>query len=265
MLYNAQQSLTLQYPMLLAPLRLEDSEEAILRKLRVVAAYLDILLYRRIWNYRAIDYSTMQSALFRVLKAIRGLELSELVSTLRAELDSDPLTFGTNNFRLHGTNGRQIHRLLARLTDFVATSSGQQSRYLEYSQRGRQGYEIEHIWANHPERHTDEFQNPGDFQEHRNRLGGLLLLPKSFNASYGDMPYEEKLPHYFGQNPLAQSLNAQAYQNNPGFLHFRDESGLPFRPHAEFKKADLDSRQELYRGLAERIWSPERLDREASS
>jgi hypothetical protein len=33
----------------------------------------------------------------------------------------------------------------------------------------------------------------------------------------------------------------------------------------EFKKADLDARQELYQRLAEWIWSPERLAREAAS
>jgi hypothetical protein len=40
---------------------------------------------------------------------------------------------------------------------------------------------------------------------------------------------------------------------------------LPFRAHPAFKKADLDARQDLYRRLAEQIWSPERLAREATS
>jgi hypothetical protein len=67
-------------------------------------------------------------------------------------------TFASNDrFRLHGMNGRQIHRLLARMTDYVETQSGQASRHSEYVQRGRKGYEIEHIWANHPQDHTDEF------------------------------------------------------------------------------------------------------------
>jgi hypothetical protein len=42
-------------------------------------------------------------------------------------------------------------------------------------------------------------------------------------------------------------------------------SGLPFRAHAEFKKADLDARQALYQRLAERIWNPAVLDEEAAS
>src|SRR6185369_1723728 len=111
----------------------------------------------------------------------------------------------------HAMNGPQIHRLLARMTDFVETRSEQASRYSEYAKRGRGGYEIEHIWANHSERHTEEFPHAAEFQEYRNRIGGLLLLPKSFNASYGDLPYAEKREHYAGQNVLARSLHERTY------------------------------------------------------
>ncbi len=262
--FNAQHNFTLQFPVLLAPLCVSDAEATLLKKVRIVSAFLDILLYRRIWNWRAIDYSTLQYTMFRIMLSIRGLESEALAKLLREELDSDPATFKSNErFRLHGTNGRQIHRLLARMTDYVETRSGRASQYATYIQRGRKGYEVEHIWANHFERHTDEFPNPGEFQEYRNRIGGLLLLPKSFNASYGDMRYGRKLPHYYGQNLLARSLNPQAYANDPGFDHFVRESGLPFRAHLEFKKADLDARQALYQELAEQIWSPDRLEAEA--
>jgi uncharacterized protein with ParB-like and HNH nuclease domain len=40
--FNAQHNFTLQYPVLLAPLRVEEDEVTALRKLRIVAAYLDI-------------------------------------------------------------------------------------------------------------------------------------------------------------------------------------------------------------------------------
>ncbi|MBV9200404.1 MAG: hypothetical protein JOY83_11870 [Alphaproteobacteria bacterium] len=68
------------------------------------------------------------------------------------------------------------------MTDYVETRSGRPSRYAEYAQRGRRGYEIEHIWADHPERHADEFTHASEFQEYRNRIGGLLLLPKEFQC-----------------------------------------------------------------------------------
>jgi hypothetical protein len=250
--FNAQHNYTLQYPVLLAPLRVEDDEATALRKLRVVAAYLDILIHRRIWNWRAIDYSTVQYAMFLVMRDLRGKSAPELATLLRERLDQETEGFASNDrFRLH-----------ARMTDYIEVQSGQASRYSEYAQRGRKGYEIEHVWADHPERHADEFAHPSEFQEYRNRIGGLLLLPKSFNASYGDLPYAEKREHYAGQNLLARSLHERAYERNPGFKRFIEESGLRFRAHAEFKKADLDARQVLYQQIAERIWSPERLAQE---
>ena len=242
--FNAQHNFTLQYPVLLAPLRVEDDEAAALRKVRVVAAYLDILIHRRIWNWRAIDYSTMQYAMFLVMRDVRGRSATELAAMLKDRLDPETAPdFAANGaFRLHGMNGRQIHRLLARMTDYVETRSGQASRYAEY-----------------------EFGHPSEFQEYRNRIGGLLLLPKSFNASYGDLPYAEKRGHYAGQNLFARSLHESAYDHNPGFKRFIEGSGLRFGAHGEFNKADLDARQALYQQLAERIWSPERLAQEAAS
>lgn len=253
--------------MLLAPLRIKDSEKEILCKITVTATYLDILIARRIWNFRAIDYSTMQYAMFLVMKELRGKTALQVAELLTKRLAADAETFASNDrFYLHGMNKRQIHLLLARMTDYIETQAGLPSHYVEYVQRsGKNGYEVEHIWANHPERHEDEFKHPNDFQEYRNRIGGLLLLPKSFNASYSDLPYKKKRDHYLKQNILAQSLHEKAYDHNPGFLRFLKASKLPFHAHTEFKKADLDERQKLYQNLAEQIWSPSRLLEEAKA
>jgi hypothetical protein len=257
-LYNSQNNFTLQYTVLLAPLRVTDSEADIQTKLHVVAAFIDILITRRIWNFRAIDYSTMQYAMFLVLKDIRGKTAAQIGDVLAKRLEADTETFQTQNrFRLHGMNRRLIHRLLARLTAFLETGSSLSTHYEEYVfSRGKKAYEVEHIWADHPERHTEEFPHQSDFEEFRNRIGGLLLLPKSFNAAYGALPYADKLPHYLTQNILARSLHPQCYQLNPGFLQFVERSGVPFEPHPQFLKADIEKRGELYRKLAEHIWSP---------
>lgn len=266
--FNAQNNFTLQYPVLLAPLRRSDREDEICRKLRIVSSYLDTLIARRIWNWKATDYSTMQYSMFQLaILKIRGKSVPDLAAILTERLATEEERFASNDrFRLHGMNGKQIHRLLARMTDYVETRSGRASRYSEYIQRrGKNGYEVEHIWANHPERHADEFAHPADFADYRNRIGGLLLLPKSFNASYGDTLYAEKREHYYGQNLLAQSLHENAYAHDPGFRRFLEESKLPFQPHTEFKKADLDARQELFKKLAEQIWNPENLLREVEA
>lgn len=262
--YNAQHNFTLQFPLMLAPLRVTDSEQIQLRKVKLVADYLDILIHRRVWNWRAIDYSTLQYAMFLLMKEIRGRSVEELVTHLGQRLNADAETFANNDrFHLHGTNGRQIHDLLARITEYLEVQSGLPSHFYEYMQRsGKQGFEIEHVWANHPEWHRDEFAHPTDFEEYRNRIGGLLLLPKSFNASYGDLPYEDKREYYYGQNLLAGSLHDRAYDHNPGFKNFLEKTGLPFRPHVTFTRVDLDARQELCRLMAEEVWSVARLARE---
>lgn len=259
-LYNSEQGFTLQYLPLLAIIKPEDTEPMALKKLGLVARFVDILISRRIWNSRSISYSTMQYAIFLAMKDIRGLEPGPLAKQLHKILKEQEETFAkTDRLRLNQQNRYVLHRLLARMTDYVETQSSLPSRYLEFVAEGKNRYEVEHIWADHPERHTDEFKHPADFADHRNRIGGLLLLPKSFNGSYGDLTYEEKLPHYYGQNLLARSLNSKCYEHNPGFLRFVSLSALPFKSYERFKKAAIEERENLYRLLAERIWNPEDL------
>lgn len=228
--------------------------------MKLVSSYIDIVIARRIWNFKSIAYSNMQYAMFLIMKEIRLKDIPELSNLLYKRLSEENINFKSNkNFRLHQQNKFYVHQLLARITEYIEVNSGLPSRFKEYIAEGKERYEIEHIWANHPERHSDEFSHPADFAEYRNRMGGLLLLPKSFNGSYGDLPYESKLEHYYGQNFLAKSLNPKCYDHSPGFLRFTDESGFEFKPHEEFKKKDLDERQDLYIEIAEKIWNPERL------
>ncbi len=268
--FNAQNSFTLQYPMMLAPLKVDDSEVIVKKKMQLVATFVEIMLVRRIWNFKAIDHSTMQYRAFLIMKAIRKMNLEELrielirrLSPEGAEADGY-IDFNTEEtFRLRGNNKAVIHRILARLTEYLEVRSGVVSRYPEYTKRSakRGGYQIEHIWANRPERFDDEFGHPEDFVAYRNRIGGLLLLPGPDNASYSDMTFEQKVEHYSKQNLLAQSLHPIAYKNKPGFRKFRDQTNLSFTPLNEFKKADLDRRQALYIELAKLCWSPENLEK----
>lgn len=258
--YNADHRFTLQDQLLLAPLRVTDDQATIERKFELVGRFADILLAWRIWNFRATDYSTMQYAMFNVMRDIRALEVPELAKTLHKQLGSIPETFDSNDdLYVHQQNRGQLHKILARITDYITVASGQASNYIELTNGTGVKYEVEHIWADHPERHTDEFSHEADFARHRNRIGDLLLLPKQFNASYNDDPYDKKLPHYFSQNLLAASLNSLSYEKNPGFLAFTKSSGLPFQAYDEFKAADVVERGNLYRAIAKRVWNPDDL------
>ncbi len=257
-LFNANQGFSLQNMVLLAPIDISDNENTINKKLRVTAQYIDILLTWRLWNFHSNSYSTLQYAMFLVMRDIRRKSLPDLIQILQNKLNQETITFASNDrFSLHEQNRPTMKRILARISDFVDTASGLQSRYLEYmNDDKKKRYEIEHIWANKSDQHTDEFSHPTDFEDYRNHIGGLLLLPRSFNESYGALPYTDKLEHYNSQNLLARSLHQQCYERNPGFLKFISDCNLPFHPHPEFKKKDLDERGELYRKLAELIWNP---------
>ena len=67
-------------------------------------------------------------------------------------------------------------------------------------------YWIPEVLPDHPVRHADKLTHPTDFGEFRNRIGGLFLLLKSYNASYGDLPYGEKRKHYFLRSLPASGL-----------------------------------------------------------
>lgn len=258
--YNSDHRFTLQDQLLLAPLRVEDEPSIIDAKLELVGRFVDILLAWRIWNFRATDYSTMQYAMFLVMREIRGLDVASLASHLHRYLINISENFDSNDdLVVHQQNRGQLHKLLARMTDYITVASGQASNYIELTNGAQVKYEVEHIWADHFERHADEFAHEADFARHRNRVGDLLLLPKQFNASYNDDPYEEKLPHYFSQNLLAASLNPLSYDKNPGFLRFVSDSGLPFRPYDEFKSRDVVERGTLYRDIAKLVWDPNDL------
>lgn len=259
---------TLQYPLLLAPLLVTDPPEVLLRKIRLVAIFLDILVARRAVNYLSMTYGAMSYAAFLIMRDIRGMALSDLVDTLTKRLDEQGCTFdGTSDGRRNGFKAfalnqwskRYIKVLLARITSHLERASGMDSSAAKYLVEGKGRYEIEHIWADRFSRHRDEFPSQADFSDYRNRLGGLLLLPKSFNASYGDLPYTEKRKHYVSQNLLAWSLHEQCYERNPGFIQCVERVGLPFRPMDEFKRADFDERHALYRALADQVWDPRQL------
>ena len=267
--FNAQNSFTLQYPLMHAPLRTSDDWKTVKRKMRLVATFIEIMLARRLWNFKAISHSTMQYRAFLIMKGIRGMEVEQLredlirrLSREGSERDEYVDFYTQKSFQLHGTNGPQVHRLLARMTEFVEAKSNGEYRYKEYATRSSKkgGYQIEHLWANHPDRHTSEFGSPSEFDVYRNRIGGLVLLPAPHNASYSDMIYSDKVEHYSKENLLACSLLPIAYKNNPGFSQFLKATGLSFKPMLEFRKGDLDERQKLYMELANLCWSPDRLN-----
>jgi uncharacterized protein with ParB-like and HNH nuclease domain len=261
--YNAHNKFTLQYPLLLAPLCPEDDVKTVDLKINLVAGYIDNLVIHRVINSRTLEYNAMSYMIFNLIKEIRDLDVETLAYKLKTKANEMPGTLDKlTNFSLIPNNKRFVHHILARITDHIQQQCGQPTSFpvLVNHKKSRDPYEIEHIWADKYERHKAEFEQPEAFSTWRNYLGGLLLLPRSFNKSFGDKIYEKKLEAYFGQNLLAQSLNQKCYQNNPQFIAYIERTRLPFKAHPEFNKQDLLERTNLYERLFKDIWNLSRFD-----
>ena len=262
--YNADRGFTFQTQAMLAPLTPDDSDTVVRRKIALVADFLDIWLAQRVWNFRTIAYSSVRYTLFQFTKELRDRDPADLSAYLRTQLDDQPERFAREpRFRLHMQNYRQIRHILARLTHWVDAQCGVATHFEDLISEGRgRPFEIEHIWADQYERFTPWFSHPADFEEERNRLGGLVLLQRGINQSLSAADYEDKRDAYaaHGANLLARSLHPQAYRNNPAFAAFLARTGLPFRPYDHFGPEQQQERQTLYIRIAEWVWNPSRLD-----
>lgn len=246
---------SLSYPLLLAPLNIDDTDEVIKMKMNLVAKYIEAFVVRRSINYKKFASSSIRYTMYTLVKEIRRKTVDELRSILTFKLESMPETWDKmNKFGMHGQNKRFVKFLLSRISSHIDKHAGINTNYDSYFRPEGKQFEIEHIWANKYERHKNEFDQKADFEVFRNRIGDLVLLPRGTNQSYGDKEYKDKHKHYVKENLLVQSLTPLAYENNPNFLNMIRNTELPFKAHEEFNKADIEDRQKLYQLICEHIW-----------
>jgi len=247
---------SLQEPLLLAPVVFGDDEITIKKKLDFVAHYIETFTIRRSINYRKFGQTAIKYTMFNIIKLIRNNNLEILGQNLSKEVEHIPENWdGVWDFGLHGMNRKFVKHLLSRISSYVDNFVGKDTNYATYHHPNGRQFEIEHIWGNKFEEHTDEFNQKDEFQEWRNSIGALLLLPQGTNQSFGSDKYEEKLEHYIKENTFAQTLHPNYYINNPNFLKSEKVQKLEFQPHTQFKKEDIGERQKLVQRLCEDIWS----------
>ena len=267
--YNAHNQFTWQNTVLLAPLCPIDDEETVRKKMAVTASYLDIWLMRRVVNYIRVGYSSTAYTMFRLCTDIRQKPLNELVSILQDKLANDDVTFagnerrgrvGIKGLKLNQFSRRYIYHLLARVNSFVESQAGKPDLFDKDIDRSRKNAcDIEHICPNTYAAYAETFDSEPAFQEWRNHVAGLLLLPADVNRSYQDKPFKDKSPYYAQHNLFAASLTPDAYQHQPQFKEFIARYELPFQSYSNFGVKEQGERRELLEQLANLIWSPERL------
>lgn len=254
-------------PLLISPIRFDDNNEIIEKKLNMVARFIETFSVYRGANYRNFSQSAIRYTMYNLVLEIRDKSLPELGVILSQKLvDIQENLNGLLRLGMHGQNKHFIKFLLSRITAHIEQQSGKSTNFVTYFYNpGGKPFEIEHIWADKIEFHSDEFTQLHEFHEIRNKLGDLILLPRGTNQSFGAGDYNEKLPHYLKENLLAQSLHATTYERNPNFLNYINQSGLLFKPHSKYQKEDLNKRQELYKNISEQIWSLDFFTKDTSN
>lgn len=263
--YNAQLNFTFQPQLILSTICFEDTWDIIIKKMNVVARFIDLYIVSRVTNYSKIEYSTIKNYIFNITKEIRNTDINELKEKLliiynNLDFESDKVL---QDFRLNGFTKKYIKHMLARITGYIEENTGVASNYYNYVKtvKVKNPFEVEHIVCDHFEWFTDEYIDHEDFRRWRNSLGALLLLHKSINASLNDAKYEYKLNKYCSNegNIYSESLGKQAYQNNPQFIKFIKDNGLPFEPYDKFGKKEIEKRNDLFAKLFKLVWNDEAL------
>jgi len=113
-------------------------------------------------------------------------------------------------------------------------------------------YEIEHILPENPSTEAaTEFGN-GDLDELAQRLGNLVLVEKSINASLGNQAYSKKRPVYLqSQLLLTRSL---AERPRVGTNTRIDVAVAGLESFDQWSATTIDRRQLLLAELAQRAW-----------
>ena len=246
---------SLQEPLLFSSILISDTVEQRKTKIDLVSKYIEILTVKRSVNYRKYSQASIKYTMFNVIKKIRNNDVEELTINLTEVINEIEYKFDKLlEFRLHGQNRKFIKHFLSRITSFIDSQIGNDLNYVSYhTSRGKQ-FQIEHIWGNKFDQHKDEFDQLNEFEDWRNSIGALILIPEGTNQSYSDAPYETKLEHYIKENSYAQTLHEKFYTMNPNFLNNQTINKLEFKSHKLFKKDDIIYRCNLLERICNEIW-----------
>lgn len=246
-------------------------------KIKVIAKFMDVRSGLLAWNlknmYTNSTVGEYLTALNVEIRKVEDKDILVLTKLLYEQLVRERKSGSAwnNEISLSSTpslsdnhNRREnIFYILARVTEFLELADGRSSIFSELYDKK---YEIEHVLAANHEVNKNQFPTQDELDLYRNKIGGLGLLEKGINASFGDKKYEDKVKKYASHNRflgiLSESLyspNRDKFENHPGLnrLVKNNPSLLQLiKPSPTFGKKEINERNELITEIAKIIWNP---------
>lgn len=169
------------------------------------------------------------------------LALSERFDDAFRRLDSESV----QQYRL-----RYILAKLTQLVDLQGFGETEGTKWLSRYTSG--GFEIEHVFPQNPSADAASEFGPTTDANVCNRIGNLLLVEKSINASLGNRPFSKKRSVY----SQSQLLLTRALAERPKVgAHTKIDAAVAgIEPFESWSEDAIAKRQELLRVLARSIW-----------
>ena len=146
---------------------------------------------------------------------------------------------------------RYILAKLAQYIDLRAYGATEGTKWLSRYTGG--GFEIEHVFPQQPSKEAAAEFGAFEDQDIADRLGNLVLVEKSINASLSNRPYSQKRDIY----PQSQLLLTKALAMRPkvGANTKIDIAVAELHPAAKWNEAAVIERQEELAALARSAWN----------
>ncbi|KXV23542.1 hypothetical protein AD942_03710 [Gluconobacter japonicus] len=262
--YNSARRYGFQSMVLLASIEANDNTTEWKKKIALTAKLIDIILTSRTIEGKENNYDNLRDISFNLAKALRGKNSSELLAYIQSEWGKFfPVIANLGQMRYEKAGRSDILYILARISSYLEQEFNLTNKvgFPVYWQRdrGSRTFDIEHLLRKNfddkalPSVHG--FADAKDYNDARNLIGALALLPRSRNRSLQDRPYREKLSAYATESILVQTLCDNLYQNNPNVAGYVSQHpDLKLASITDFSKEDIIRRTEFYTYIAELIW-----------
>lgn len=259
-----------QYQNIMSACEINDINEE--EKIKSISYEIDrmYMLLQLNGFYQSNEYTEIQYNLNKRLKGVvcedyRKIFNSILVDIIKEKTDKDNVEtlLDYNRFTQRGYNNFSVDFLryfFARVEQYLCKEIGREMIDDIYNISMTKKYHREHILSKNEE-NKSYFKDEQEFENERNRIGGLLLLYGRDNESSGNELYSDKLKTYSNSFIWAQTLTPNWYHSNKQFDDFNSkfevQTGIKFEEIKKFDKDALEYRSKLLFEIVKQIWTPE--------